>query len=664
MNFLICFITLFSAFSFNANLPHQKDKLTVNNLFADHMVLQQNDKVAVWGEASPNKEVIITASWGEKVATNTNPDGKWSLKLKTPKAGGPFKIRIESAGDAITIKDVLIGEVWLASGQSNMDIPLGGWLPKDSIMHSKEEIAKANYPEIRFLKVPFNISATPLNYFSGDWTALSPQTSGSISATAFFFAKKLYQQLHVPIGIVQSSIGGTPAEAWTSEDNLKKLGDFNEHIGKLKNLQSGKDAWLKKWKVIDKPLEADQWKALSFDDATASGVAYNDESWKNIFLPGRFDILHQGEFDGAMWVRKKFTITDLSSPYKLHFDAIDDMDATFINGVCVGALVGDNVANAPRDYEVPITALHKGENNIAIRLIDTGGPGAVSGKMIIFNQKESISLAGIWKSQMVAELLEGKFYSYGLNVDLSKRPDLFQMNSNSPTVLFNAMINPLIPFTFKGVIWYQGESNVGRGKQYEKLFPLMINDWRNHWGYMFPFYYVQIAPYLYTDASQREQSQKIRNAQRLALKTPETGMVTTLDIGRLDSAHPTKKREVGNRLARFALANQYGKKMVTSGPLFQKAEPVGNILVVSFEKTSIGSGLSAGAEGLKDFEIAGADKVFKPAIATLKSNQIIVKNSAIEKPVYVRYAWSDGASATLFNKEGLPASTFTSETDF
>ena len=248
--------------------------------------------------------------------------------------------------------------------------------------------------------------------------------------------------------------------------------------------------------------------------------------------------------------------------------------------------------------------------------------------------------------------------------DLSKRPNLFGINSNTPTVLFNAMINPIIPYTIKGVIWYQGESNVGRAKQYEKLFPLMIEDWREHWNKTLPFYYVQLAPYKYSDPLQKEQGQKIRNAQRLALRLPKTGMVTTLDIGRLTSAHPTQKIEVGDRLARFALANEYGKPMVTSGPLFQSAKSNGDELIVSFQKNSIGSGLKAKDGELTDFEVAGADKMFVPASAKIKGNELIVSAPSVEKPVYVRYAWSDGAFGSLFNREGLPAATFTSQTDY
>ncbi len=663
MNLLICFFAVYSHL-FNPIIPKKEEGLKVCRLFADHMVLQQKDKVAIWGKALPGHSVSVDASWGKQVPTITNSDGEWKLRITTPKAGGPYQITIKCGKESIIINDVLVGEVWLASGQSNMDLPLNGWPPTDTVMNAKEAIADARSPEIRFLKVPFNISATPLDTMGGSWTPLSPQTAGNFSAAAYFYAIKLQKELHVPIGIIQSSIGGTPAEAWTSATSLKKLGDFNNQLSGLQNLQESRSAWLKKWDTSNKPNDIQGWKSLVFNDEDAKKNNFDGSKWNDIHFPGRFDQLQRGEFDGAMWVRKEFVVEDLSTDYQLHLDAVDDMDASYINGIKVGELLGNGVANAPRDDVVPKSILHQGNNLIAIRLIDTGGPGAISGKMILSNKSGIvIPLEGNWKSRLVAELVEGKFYSYGLKTDLSKRPNLFEMNSSTPTVLFNAMINPLIPYTIKGVIWYQGESNVGRAKQYGKLFPLMISDWRAHWGYPFPFYYVQVAPYNYTDPSQREQSQKLRNAQRFALKLPKTGMVTTLDIGRLSSAHPTQKKEVGDRLARFALANEYGQHLVTSGPLFKEAAADGNQLIVSFEKSSVGGGLMAKNGKLANFEVAGANKVYVEADALIKGDKIVVSSPSVKSPVYVRYAWSDGAFGSLFNEEGLPASTFTSDTN-
>lgn len=637
-----------------------KKQLKVSNLFSDHIVLQQRDNVNLWGELTPGEKLTISANWGKQASTIADANGKWKVKLATPKAGGPYQISIKTAKKNININDVLIGEVWLASGQSNMDIPLKGWPPGDTIQNSASEISKANHPDIRFFKVPFNTSATPLDSVNGKWLASSPETAGNFSAVAYFYAQKLYQELKVPIGIIQSSIGGTPAEAWTSKGYLKKLGDFNEKIDGLEKLQEAADSWFKKWPVQNIPQTNEQWKSIGFSDADVANPNFADAGWTEIKIPGRIDVSPSGELDGAIWLRRTFIVEDITTDYVLKIGSVDDMDASYINGKYVGGLVGSGFANAPREITIPRSILVKGENVIAIRVIDTGGQGLVRGPISITNDKgASISMEGNWRSRWVAEMLNGKFYTYGLQTDISKRPNISQLNSNSPTILFNAMINPLVPYTIKGVIWYQGESNVGRAEQYKRLFPLMIEDWRDKWGYELPFYFVQLAPYLYSAADQKGQSQKLRDAQRYALKLPKTGMVVTLDVGLLTTVHPPYKKEVGNRFARFALTNEYGEKPVPSGPIYKNTTVSGNKLIIGFD--SVGSGLVAFDKGLSDFEVAGANKVYLPAQAKIVNDKVVVNNSSIAHPVYVRYAWSDGSSASLFNKEGLPAGTFTSE---
>ncbi|MEO7211800.1 sialate O-acetylesterase [Mucilaginibacter sp.] len=636
-------------------------QLSLSPLFSDQMVLQQKQRVNIWGKASAGQMVNIVAGWGRNVSTTTDANGNWKAKLATPQAGGPYTIQIKTANSKISLNDVLIGEVWLASGQSNMDIPLKGWPPGDTIFNSKQEINNAKYPDIRFFKVPFGIAVSPSDSIGGKWLGTSPQTAGDFSATAYFYARKLQHKLKVPIGIIQSSIGGTPAEAWTSKESLKKLGDFDRTIDGLAGAQSATESWFKKWPVQGVPKTNDQWKSISFGDESAATVGFDDTGWTAIKLPGRVDRVKSVEFDGAVWLRKEFFVDDITTTYTLKIDAVDDMDWVFINGSYVGGLVGNGAANAARVITIPAQLLKKGSNIVAIRVIDTGGPGSVTGAMYFVNNRgDSISVQGNWKFRLVAELLNNKFYTYGLQAKVSERPQLDKINSNNPTVLFNAMISPLLPFTVKGVIWYQGESNVGRAEQYKRLFPAMIADWRGKWGHRLPFYFVQLAPYLYSATDQKEQSQKLRDAQRYALALPQTGMVTTLDIGYLKTAHPPFKQQVGDRLANFALKYEYGEKsLVASGPLYKSVEAEDGKLIIKFE--SVGTGLLASPSGLNNFEIAGADKVFVKADATIVGNKVVVSSSIITAPVYVRYAWSDGSSASLFNKEGLPAATFTSE---
>lgn len=652
---------LILAFSFKGYSQRNVQKqLKVTNLFSDHMVLQRQDNVDIWGEAAPKQKIQITVSWGKEIYTSSDANGKWKTKLSTPKAGGPYTINIKNNNQDITIKDVLIGEVWLASGQSNMDIGLGGWLPNDTIYNSASEIKNANFPKIRFLKVPFGISVNPVDAVGGKWIGASPSTAGDFSATAYFYARKLYQELNVPIGIIQSSIGGTPVEAWTSKNSLLQLKDFDKTINGLQELQDKSAEWAKMWDKKEIPKTNEQWKNLNFSDVDAAAIGFDDSQWENLKLPGRIDLLKSGEFDGAVWLRKEINIDNITTNYTLNIGSIDDMEAVFLNGKYIGGLSGGGFASTVRIIQIPKDLLIKGKNLLSIRVIDTGGPGFVNGPLTISNNEgELIYLEGNWKSRLVAEIQDGKFFIYGVTADIRARPNPARLNSNSPTSLFNAMINPLIPFKIKGVIWYQGESNVGRAEQYKSLFPAMITDWRNKWGYEFPFYYVQIAPYLFGDPLQKEQSQKLRDAQSYALKLPRTGMVSTLDVGSLKTVHPAYKQQVGNRLARFALVNEYGRKIVASGPIFKHLTVSGNQLIIEFN--GLGSGLKATAEGLINFEIAGADKNYIPANAKISKNTVVVSNALLTNPMYVRYAWSDGGAATLFNKEGLPAATFTSE---
>ncbi|WP_111307277.1 sialate O-acetylesterase [Confluentibacter sediminis] len=676
----ILFFVFILSFCSNKTKKNLNKELTVSSLFKDHMVLQQLDNITIWGESDPYQVITITPSWQNDTDLKVNSvdevdvdvkstdvfsgkaqsDGKWRIKIPTPKAGGPYSIKISTTEESIKINDVMIGEVWLASGQSNMDMPLKGWMPNDSINDSANTIANAKNPSIRFFKVPFGLSTKPQDSIAGEWVTSSPETAKDFSATAYFFAKKLQQELNVPIGIIQSAVGGTPAEAWTSKNTLKEFSDFNKTIDEISGMESKTKTWFKNRKTQPIPQTTESWKDISFNDVSVSKADFNDVNWEIISLPGRFDIINDNQFDGAMWFRKKFTIEDISEDYILKIGAVDDMDATYINGEYVGGLVGTGNHNILRVYTIPKSILKVGENTIAIRGIDTGGPGVISGPITLETKTMAspISLEGKWKSKLIADIYNGQFVSYDLNTDMSKHPDTGNLNSGSPTVLYNAMINPLMSYTIKGAIWYQGESNVSRPEQYKKLFPAMINDWRTQWKYDFPFYFVQIAPYTY-NGDEQNKSQKLRDAQRMALKTKKTGMVVTLDIGSEFNIHPSEKQEIGNRLAGLALANDYGKDLVASGPLFKNVKTDGNKLIVSFE--SVGKGLMTDKNGLSNFEIAGVDKKYMPAHAKIVNETVVVSNSNISNPVYVRYGWSDTATATLFNKEGLPASTFTSE---
>ena len=641
--------------------PSEKRELALNALFSDHMVLQRNQELTFWGTYNPNADISVSASWGNDATAVSDEEGIWKLNLTTPDAGGPYEVSIITKDSTIILADVMVGEVWLASGQSNMEMPVKGWPPNDLILNSNQEIANANYPDIRMFTVTRNFSTIAIDSITGVWASASPETAGDFSATAYFFARRLHKEIGIPIGIIHTSWGGTVAEAWTSEGRLRQLGDFDKAMDDLQNQenQMAIENWFESRVTQKFPDAEDEWATINFSDSEAIEVDFDDSNWATLELPGRFDQLTSGEFNGAIWLRKDFNVEDVSSEYVLTIGSIDDMDATFINGQKVGGLAGPGFYNVTREMTIPKSLLLQGTNTIAIRAIDTGGPGAVAGPITLSNGSTEISIEGQWKHQLVAEIYLGEFYVYDLQTNISERPNVFQLHPNLPTVLFNAMINPLVPYEIRGAIWYQGESNVGRDEQYKRLFPGMIEDWRGQWGYEFPFYFVQIAPFIYNPDPEMQVSQKLRDAQRYSLKTSKTGMAVTLDIGNPTNIHPANKQDVGHRLAGLALANDYGKDIVASGPLYNNHAVVGNKIILEFDYT--GSGLMVKDAELTGFEIAGENGVFVPAKATIIDEKVEVTAPSISSPIFVRYAWRDNSLAALFNKEGLPASSFTTE---
>ncbi len=629
--------------------------LTMTPLFADGMVLQQSKEVAFWGKLTAHQTVKITGSWGKETSTESDETGKWKTTLQTPKAGGPYEVSITTKDTTITLKDILIGEVWVASGQSNMEMPLNGF-GSELIDNAETEIANANFPQIRYIDVARAKATIPQDNFEGKWTMLSPETARQFSATAFFFAKRLYQELNVPIGIITTNWGGTPVESWISKDKLMELGEFEAAIATL-DPEKIKiyDDWYNQFDAVELPSTVEDWETLALKDEAYKEIGFEDANWKTTTLPNSFEEIETRGNDGAIWFRKIVVIDDISNDYVLHVeDGIDDLDNTYVNGQQVGHTV---CWNCPRTYTISKDILKKGENLIAFRMVDTGGGGQIGSKLYLKNQKgKTVDLGGEWKYYNIATLYNGKLVLYNSNSEaLQNIPEgleNFKMDSNTPTVLYNGMITPIIPYGLKGVIWYQGESNVGRAAQYEKLFPGMIQDWRTRWNQDFPFYFVQIAPFGYGN----ELSPALRDAQRKSLKTPKTGMAITMDIGDLKSIHPSNKQDVGGRLAQLALANDYGKDIVASGPLYKSHTTEGNKIIITFDYAE--GGLVATNNQPTGFEIADEDGKFVSASAKIIGDKVEVSASTIVNPIKVRYGWKDFTEGTLFNQAGLPASSF------
>ena len=649
---------------------NQVKYLQLNSLFSDNMVLQRNTLVSIWGKGPPNKKVKVNSEWGENLILKCNSNGVWNGQLKTPEAGGPFSIIIISGTDKIKVNNVLIGEVWLVSGQSNMAMTLKGY-PNEPILNSESEILNANYPNIRMFTVRKSISIKPLDDLDGEWIQTSSKSVKDFSATAYFFAKEIHKELNIPVGIINSSWGGSPAESWTSQKKLQELGLFSETLNDIEASSPGEiiELWFKQFKSKaipkqknPKDLLKNEYDQLDFSDNDFNDFELNDLNWGTVKLPGRFDNLISTQFDGAVWFRKEVEIDDITSDYTLNIGYIDDMDKTYINGYYVGGLSGYGVWNQKREFLIQKSLLKKGKNIIAIRAIDTGGPGFFQGPMNLSNsQDEVISIEGNWKYKPIAEIYEKKFYIYNKETSISKRPNYIKLNPFLPKVLFNSMINPLIPFSIKGALWYQGESNVGRHEEYNTLFPGLIEDWRSRWEMEFPFYYVQIAPFRYTEDPSKNVSQKLRESQRNSLKTSKTGMVVTLDIGNNTNIHPANKQDVGKRLARLALTNDYNSGLNPLGPILKSVERLNNSVKLNYDH--VADGLLHLKGKVNQFKIAGSDNQFFEGIVLINKDNILISSDFIKNPKYVSYAWSDTPEATLFNSDGFPASSFMIEVD-
>jgi len=662
---MLVFLCLINTLLFISCDETIKKELSLNPLFSNHMVLQQQDEVAIWGESNPMEKITVSGSWGEKAKGNADETGNWQLKLPTPKAGGPFEVMITAKDKSITLKDVLIGEVWLASGQSNMEMPLEGFLPQEPVDTYKEEIAAANYDQIRYFDVTRAIETSPVSTYGGEWTVTNSDNANKFSAAGYFFARKLHQELGIPVGVITSTWGGTPIESWMSKEKIKSLGEFPETLETLKeeNISTFTN-WYAKFATKKTPATNEDWAEVDLEDTAFSKTKFDDSDWKTAKSIASVEDLPVIITDGIFWFRKSVQLDDVSSDYTLSItDGIDDMDDTYVNGKKIGSTIG---WNTPRSYTIPKSLLVQGANSFAIRVIDYSGKGGFKSEINLANNTsgEKTIISADWHFKQTAGIQGSKLLQFYKNQKAFNNPPKgiksYSLNSHTPTVLYNGMIHPLIPYTIKGAIWYQGESNVGRDQQYLKLFPGMIEDWRERWKSDFSFYFVQIAPYTYGN----ELSPALRDAQRKSLKTPKTGMAVTMDIGLPNSIHPGNKQDVGNRLALLALANDYDKDIVASGPLYKAHKITGNKITIEFDH--IGFGLTSKSEGLLGFEIAGTDKKYMQATAIIKGNAVIgnaieVSAQGISEPKYARYAWKDYIVGTLYNKEGLPASSFTTE---
>ena len=657
-------------FLLSCTQQHKEVKFELPSIIGPSMVLQRNTNINLWGKTAPGGKVDIITSWGIKKSVNADKSGKWLASLKTGQAGGPYEVAFQTKDTNVVIEDVLIGEVWLCSGQSNMEMPVAGWPPNDTINNSTREIASADYPMIRLFTVPKDISTQPLDNCEGSWKVCSPETVADFSATAYFFGKKIYNKLDVPVGLIFSSWGGTSAEAWTTKKYLQDFPHYKNEVDSFSYYKTEFDT-LMKWmanlkSLLIENINKDFYESLYFSDDSLFSADYDDSNWPVMPVPALWESSVLPDFDGAVILRKTFTVpvSYANTECILNLGPIDDMDVTYVNGKEIGRTMKPGFWSMKRNYVLPAGTLKEGKNVVAVRVIDiTGGGGIYSKNDITLTcpKAKSIILSGDWKYMPVAEIIGDKIYFYDeVNNYLSRPKVQLTVGPNTPTTLYNAMINPLVPYTLKGVIWYQGENNVGRGFEYRSLFPDLITSWREVWGEGdFPFYYVQIAPYQY-DEKVPSPAAELREAQLMTMSLPNTGMVVTTDIGNPVNIHPSNKQEVGRRLALWALANDYGFDSLSySGPLYDSITVDKGKIIVHFTHTD--GGLVSDGKPLTYFEVAGADQQYYPAKAIIAGNTVEVSSEKVPKPVAVRFGWTATAEPNLFNGAGLPASPFRSD---
>jgi sialate O-acetylesterase len=641
-----------------APLAHATVRLPA--LVGSHMVLQRGRPLPVWGWAAPGEKVSVTFRGKTYTASPPDASGRWQATLPATPAGGPYSITIKGQ-NTIDLTDVLVGDVWLASGQSNMQFKVkdpnpGGYQP---VQNADQEIAAANWPNIRFFTANQTVAYRPQAEVAGSgWLVCSPATVAQCSAVAYFFGRDLYKKYQVPQGLLVSSWGGTPAEAWVSAEGLAAFPEFGAQVAsfasKTTNLNDDQRAYEAKQRELLRNIRQYD-KGYLPNGQTWAAPTFDARAWPTMLVPGAWESTPElATYDGVVWFRKEIDLPAslAGQPLQLSLGKVDDTDSTYVNGVRVGAT---NSYSQLRRYPVPAGLLRPGRNVIAVRVVDTGGGGGIMGEpteLSLSGGGRTVPLAGPWQ------------YQVGLLPQDQPAAPAPGGAEHAPTTLYNGMIAPLQPVAIKGVIWYQGETNAARAEQYRTLFPALIADWRRRFGQPeLPFLFVQLSNFMAARPEPGESAwAELREAQALALQVPHTGLATAIDIGEADDIHPHNKQEVGHRLALAAEHVAYGdNNLVYSGPVYAGMSQAGSAIRLKFAQ--LGSGLAVKGDGaLQGFAVAGADHKFHWATARVVSSEVEVQSPDVPQPVAVRYDWADNPNGNLTNKEGLPALPFRTDT--
>lgn len=626
-------------------------ELSLPPLLSDHAVFQRGVPMRLWGKAGKGAEVRATTSWGHEASSLAGADGDFELRLQPPDAPGPHEVTLASGGAAFILHDIWFGEVWVCGGQSNMEWTLGPGVGR-GIADWQREVAAADLPQIRLFDVPNVTSPVVKTECGGEWKVCSKGAAGSFSAVAYLFGRELHRELGVPIGLIVSCWGGTVCEAWTPESTLVELGEFTDGLAKVRaarsapagpSLASRQAQWFADLQRKD-PGEGGGWMAASFADG----------EWASVQVPGQWagDLAN---FDGVVWYRRSVEVPAswAGRDLVLSLGPIDDLDTVWLGGERVGGMEAGAPWNTARTYTVPGKLVRGGKTVLAVRVVDTGGGGGfigAPGQMWLGpagDDKARVALAGDWRMRKGADMGA-----------LGEWPRQDALGPNSPSVLYNAMIAPLARAAVRGAIFYQGESNVGVPVLYRRLFPAMIGAWRSAFDQpTLPFYYVQIAPFDY-GAARNVHAAMLREAQAMTMNSTEhTGMAVTMDIGNPKDIHPLDKQEVGRRLSLWALAKTYGRTDIDpEGPTLRQHVVEGDRVRLQFTHAR-GLTTKDGGPPL-NFTLAGEDRVFHPATASIEGEAVVVHCPEVAHPVAVRYAFSGPDVGNLVNGAGLPASSF------
>ena len=613
----------------------------VSPIFGDNMVLQRGKKNTIWGWSEPGDKIRVEIA-GRSATGVAGPDRRWQVRIQPPRAGGPYTVTIIGR-QTMELHNVLVGDVWLCGGQSNMQVSLR------FARNGEEEVKAANFPEIRFFSVAAHAAYHHTDLVEGTWKVVSPETADRVSAVAYYFARKVQQEIHVPIGLVVDCLGGTPAEAWTSAAALQPLKDFDVPLAEVQKLAAAGAPeygnyvmhWYDEYDIGVKG----NWAAPTLDDS----------AWKSVDVPGGFSELGVPETPAVAWFRREIVLPDpLPAGRALLFlGSIERMDTAYINGTQVGASAW--VEN-PRVYPIGDGLLKPGRNVVAIRVLKTKPEGGFLGKpeelRLMLGDHTSIALAGEWKGQ--------------LSVD-ARPPHPLPMGYENwpvmPSVLYEGMLAPIAPLAITGALWYQGEQNSDRGYQYRKILPVTIADWRRLFGQGdFPFYIVSLPAFSHRSPTPIDDPwAETRESQALtAASVPNSCLAVTIDTGDPDNLHPKDKLPVGERLALCALANHYGEHVAYSGPTLLSVDRMPGSIRLHFAHAD--GGLVSKGEKLEEFSIAGDDRKWYWADAHIEGDTIVLSSSSVPNPKEVRYAWQSNPAATLFNGAGLPAAPFRTDT--